>query len=260
VDNANASLLLDRNLEAGRADKVAYLCGGHAQTFGELHQETNRMGAALRDLGVRPKDRVLLNLDSSLAFPACFLGAIRIGAIPVPVSLAETSENIRHIAVDSGARAIVCEQGAAEELQAGLGHLDLRFLVDGGEPEQGLSMVQARALDPGNLEPEPVPAEEIAFWLYSSGSTGAPKAVAHRHGSVTVPCETFASQVLGLSEDERIFSTTKFFHAYGLGNSLLFPLFFGATGILLAGPVRPAAVLETLRLHRPTVFFSVPAL
>ena len=100
----------------------------------------------------------------------------------------------------------------------------------------------------------------MAFWLYSSGSTGKPKGVVHLHHDIEVTCETFARQVLGLREDDVVFSTTKLFHAYGLGNSLSFTLWFGATAVLMTGPTRPEAVLAKLREHRPTGFCSVPAL
>jgi benzoate-CoA ligase len=100
----------------------------------------------------------------------------------------------------------------------------------------------------------------MAFWLYSSGSTGKPKGVVHLHHDIEVTCETFARQVLGLREEDVVFSTTKLFHAYGLGNSLSFALWFGATAVLMTGPSRPEPILAKLREHRPTVFCSVPAL
>jgi benzoate-CoA ligase family protein len=100
----------------------------------------------------------------------------------------------------------------------------------------------------------------MAFWLYSSGSTGKPKGVVHLQHDIEITCEHFAGEVLGLREDDVVFSTTKLFHAYGLGNGLSFPLWFGATTVLMRGPTRPERILETLRANRPTVFCSVPAL
>jgi benzoate-CoA ligase len=100
----------------------------------------------------------------------------------------------------------------------------------------------------------------MAFWLYSSGSTGKPKGVVHLHHDIEVTCENYAGQVLGMREDDITFSTTKLFHAYGLGNSLSFPLWFGATSVIMRGPTKPPPILATLREHRPTIFFSVPAL
>jgi len=100
----------------------------------------------------------------------------------------------------------------------------------------------------------------MAFWLYSSGSTGRPKGVVHLHHDIEITCETYARQVLGVREDDVLFSTTKLQHAYGLGNNLSFPLHFGATAVLSAGPPKPDALLAVLRERRPTIFFSVPAL
>jgi benzoate-CoA ligase len=100
----------------------------------------------------------------------------------------------------------------------------------------------------------------MAFWLYSSGSTGRPKGVVHLHHDIEITCETYARQVLGVREDDVLFSTTKLQHAYGLGNNLSFPLHFGATAVLSAGPPKPDTLLAVLRERRPTIFFSVPAL
>jgi benzoate-CoA ligase len=94
----------------------------------------------------------------------------------------------------------------------------------------------------------------MAFWLYSSGSTGKPKGVVHLHHDIEVTCENYARQVLGLRADDITFSTTKLFHAYGLGNGLSFPLWFGATSVIMRGPTRPEPILATLREHRPTAW------
>jgi benzoate-CoA ligase len=100
----------------------------------------------------------------------------------------------------------------------------------------------------------------MAFWLYSSGSTGKPKGVVHLQHDIEVTCANFADQVLGLVPEDRIFSTTKLYHAYGLGNGLSFPLWFGATAVLMSGPPRAETILATVREHQPSVFCSVPAL
>ena len=100
----------------------------------------------------------------------------------------------------------------------------------------------------------------MAFWLYTSGSTGRPKGAVHLHHSFEVGPATFGRHILAMSENDRVFSTTKFYHAYGLGNSVSYPLHFGATAVVLDGPPSPERLIATLREHRPTIYFSVPAL
>ena len=138
----------------------------------------------------------------------------------------------------------------------------VRYLVPGGQGDGDdvIDLTAGLAAQDDELAPAPTHRDDMGFWLYSSGSTGKPKGVVHLHHDIQVTCETYAAEILGLREDDVTFSTTKLFHAYGLGNSLSFPLWFGATAVLLQGPPKPERISETLRAHRPTVFFSVPAL
>jgi benzoate-CoA ligase len=136
----------------------------------------------------------------------------------------------------------------------------LQFVVRGATEPDVVELDEALAAQDDELAPASTHRDDMAFWLYSSGSTGKPKGVVHLQHDIEVTCENYAGYVLGLSEDDITFSTTKLFHAYGLGNGLTFPLWFGATSVLKAGPPKPDLLLATLRERRPTVFFSVPAL
>ncbi len=271
---ANVSLCLERNLEAGRGQRIACMAGDRELTFEQLWGEVNRMGGLLRELGVRREERVLLVLDNTTVFPIAFLGALRIGAVPVPVSTLDTPENFRHFIEDSYVRVVVCDGERLSTLQASLAGHDLLYLTrakdtgafggeDAGDTVSPASVIeldgalqaQERELSPVSTHPD-----DMAFWLYSSGSTGKPKGVVHVHGSVRVTCENFARQVLGVHEDDRMFATTKLHYAYGLGNGLFFPLYFGASAILLEGPAALEHILRTLRERRPTIFCSIPSL
>ena len=259
ADRCNASLILDRSVEAGLGDKAAYVTVEGSLSYEQLRRQVNRMGHLLRDLGVRREQRILLVLDNTTAFPIAFLGALRIGAVPVPVSVLEATDNFRHFIEDSLAEVVVCDRDVLPRLQAALAGYDVRFLVRGGG-DGAVELESALAAQEDELTAVATHPDDMAFWLYSSGSTGRPKGVVHLHKSIEVTCETFARQVLGIREDDRIFSTTKLYHAYGLGNSLSFPLYFGATAILLDGAPAPERLLATLRELQPTVYFSVPAL
>jgi benzoate-CoA ligase family protein len=238
----NASLLLDRNLEAGREDKTAILWADKALTYAELFARACGAGTALRGLGIEHGERVLLVMDDSPWLPAAFLGTMRIGAVPVPVNPLYGADEYPYFVEDSGARLAIVDARCAEKVRA-----PELLLVDEVEPADELS-------------PADTLREDVAFWLYSSGSTGRPKGVVHLHGHLLDTCETYARHVLGITDSDVTFSTTKLFHAYGLGNSLSFPYWAGATTVLLSGRPTPDAVFPAVERFRPTLFFSVPTL
>jgi benzoate-CoA ligase len=256
----NASCIVDRHVEGGRADKPAFVAGDATLTYAELRRQVNRAGHLLRQLGIGREHRVLLVLDDTTAFPIMFLGAMRIGAVPVPVSPLDKDENFRHYVEDSYATVVATDSGSLERLRDVLAGEELRFVVRGGEGPDVVELDAALAAQDDELTPARTHRDDMAFWLYSSGSTGKPKGVVHLHHDIEYTCETYAGQVLGLREDDVTFSTTKLFHAYGLGNGLSFPLWYGATSVLRSGPSKPGPILDTLRERRPTVFFCVPAL
>src|SRR4051794_1664835 len=260
VERLNASRIVERNVEAGRGAKAAYRAGDETLTYDELRRAVNRAGALLRELGVRREDRVLLVLDDTTAFPVVFLGAMRIGAVPVPVSALDSNDNFRHFVQDSYARVVVTDAGCLARLREALAGEDVRYVVRGVDEPGVVDLDAGLEGQDDELAAAPTHRDDMAFWLYSSGSTGRPKGVVHLHHDMEVTCESFGREILGLREDDVTFSTTKLFHAYGLGNGLSFPLWAGATAVLAPGPSKAEAILATLRRHRPTVFFSVPAL
>jgi len=249
----NASVLLDRNLEAGRGDKIAVHWAGGAVTYSELHGLACAAGQRFEELGVRREERILLPLDDSPAMMAAFWGAIRIGAVPVPVNpLLQRSEDYDHYLADSGARVVVVD--AMTETKVG------GAIARAAREVQVIEAAEIWGLPQADISPADTNRDDIAFWLYSSGSTGLPKGVVHLQHDIEYTCETYARQVLGIGEADTTFSTTKMFHAYGLGNSLSFPCWAGATTVLLSGRATPAAALETIEARRPTLFFSAPTL
>ncbi len=246
-----ATDLLDRNLKAGRGAKVAIHWSGPDVTYDRLFALACGAARALRDLGVRREERVLVVADDSPGWVAAFLGAMRIGAIPVPVNpLLQHSEDYDHYVEDSIARVVVVDamtepkvRPAAERAAA---------------PPQ---VVRVDDLMPGDpVDPAPTRRDDMAFWLYSSGSTGKPKAVVHLQHDIAFTCATYADQVLGINSQDTTFSTTKLFHAYGFGNNMSFPYWVGASTIFHSGRPTPASVLDTIEKRKPTLFFSAPTL
>ncbi|MGH7763065.1 MAG: benzoate-CoA ligase family protein [Candidatus Dormibacteraceae bacterium] len=246
-----AADLLERNLEAGRKDKVAIYSAAGDLTYGKLFELSNGAARALLDLGVRREERILIAGFDSPGWVASFLGAIRIGAIPVPViPVLQRSEDYDHYLDDSTACVIVADAATDERLR--------------GAAERAAHrprLLRSDQLAPGpEIAASPTRKDDMAFWLYSSGSTGKPKAVVHLQHDIPYTCVTYAEQVLGITEHDTTFSTTGLFHAYGFGNNLTFPYWVGASTVLHAGRHTPATVLDTIEKRRPTLFFSAPTL
>src|SRR3954464_4801395 len=231
-------------MEAGHGDKVAIRSVGEELTYAQLHDRINCASNVLEALGVGREDRVLMVLDDTPTFPALFLGAMRAGAVPAPVSFLDTTENFHHYARDSYAKLIVAEDALVERLpQGAMARSDFESRRVGGDR------------NPADTHPD-----DMAFWLFSGGSTGFPKGVVHLHHDIPYTCETFAKHILEIAADDVTFSSTKLYHAYGLGNNLTFPYYVGATTVLRPGRPDPKGLLETAHEHRPTLFFSVPTL
>lgn len=261
---AHVSALLDHNLDAGRQDDTALIThAGDRVTFAQVHAMACRVGRRLRDdLGVRREERVLLVLDDTPAFHAAFLGAIRIGAVPVPVNILARSADYAYFLDDSYARVAVVDAPLLDKVAP---HVDEReqvaLVVANGDAPDGAHALDAWLTDgETELTPARTHPDDPAFWLYSSGSTGNPKGVVHLQHDVLYTCENYAGAVLGLREGEVTFSTTKLFHAYGLGNGLTFPLWAGATAVQMAGKPAPDVALDKIERYRPNVLFSVPTL
>ena len=251
-----ATYFVDRHLGEGRAASVAIECGEARVTYGELAERVNRFGNALRDaFDVRPEERVFLLLLDTPAFHVAFFGAIKIGAVPIPVNTLWKAPEYRHVLNDSRARVAI----VSEELLPRFNTLDrahvpaLRHVVvvDG---DFGAWLERGSP----QLEAETTGRDAPAFWLYSSGSTGTPKGCVHLQHDMVVCAQLFGRGVLNLRETDRCFSVAKLFFAYGLGNAGYFPLAAGATSILMPDPPLPGNVFATIKRFRPTVFYSVP--
>jgi benzoate-CoA ligase family protein len=258
----NTSTLLDANLEAGRADSIAlYTSEDEPWTFAELHAAMCRVAAGLLDLGVRREERVLLVLDDTPAFPATFLGAMRIGAVPIPVNFLARPDDFGYFLDDSYAVAAVVDAAFLDVVGPQLEKRDaVRRIVANGRRDGFTPLDDWLVGAPVDVDPVPTHQDDPAFWLYSSGSTGLPKAVIHRHDDIPATSRHYAWPVLGIGAEDVVFSSTKMFHAYGLGNNLSFPMSVGATSVYLTGKPTPDRLLERVSTHRPTLYFSVPTL
>ena len=258
----NVGTILDTNLEAGRGGKVAIRAEDGDVTYRQLLDSACAAGRALRALGVQREQRVMLVLDDTPAFPAVFLGAIRAGIVPVPVNPLFKPDDYRYLMEDSDARVVVTDLGLLGKVREALAgyHERVELVTVGGAEDGTRAFGELLAEHAGELDPVRSHRDDAAFWLYSSGSTGRPKGVVHLQHDLPYTCQTYATQVLGIREDDVCVSTTKQFHAYGLGNLLSFPFWVGATAVHLFGRPAPDKALDAVERYRPTLFFSVPTL
>src|SRR6516162_187263 len=263
-DEFNAAThFIDRHISDGRGKKVAIECEERQVSYQQLFEMVNQVGNCLRKLGVRIEERVFLLLFDTPEFAASFFGAVKIGAVPVPVSTLLKPADYNYLLDDSRARIAIVSEGLLPLIKA-IPRQSLKFLetilVVGTESWPGiLPFGDALSKSSSTLEAASTSKDDAAFWLYSSGSTGRPKACVHLQHDMVVSTEAYAKGVLNITESDRCFSVSKLFFAYGLGNGLYFPLSVGATSILLPGPPRPDKVFEVIEHHRPTLFFSVPS-
>ncbi len=254
------------HINSGRHGKIAYIDDTQQITYDELDRRVRSAAAGLLALGVRPEERILLVMHDTVDMPVALLGAMFAGIVPVPVNTLLPADDYAYMLQHSGAKlAIVsgalcnCVQQAME--QAGR---QIPLIVSG---DMELMPADATAFS-SLLEIEPLAADahadthadHFAFWLYSSGSTGRPKGTVHTHANLFWTAELYGKPVLGVREDDIVFSAAKLFFAYGLGNALTFPLSVGATTILMAERPTPNAVFQRLVAHKPTVFCGVPTL
>ena len=258
-----AAHFVDRNVAEGRGDKIAIECGDRRVTYAQLLANVNRCGNALRQrLDVRPEERVMLLLLDGPEFAYAFFGAIKAGAVAVPVNTLLKPVDYQYLLADSGASVLIVSAALWPAME-GIARAELRRLrhvvvVGENAPRGTLGFDELLAGESPDLDAEPTTRDDPAFWLYSSGSTGASKGCVHLHHDMVICAELFGKGVLGITEADRTFSVAKLFFAYGLGNALYFPLSVGATTILWPGAPAAASVYQVIERHRPTLLFSVP--
>jgi benzoate-CoA ligase len=246
--------LVGGNIAAGRRDRIAYFDDAGQCTFGELADRVNRFGNHLLSLGLRMEDRVLIAMHDTIDWPVAFLGAIKAGIVPIAVNTLLTPKDYEYMLADSRAKALLVSPPLVPQFEPFLSKLP--FLKHVLKPP----FAEILARSSPALEPAPTTRDDPCFWLYSSGSTGMPKGTVHVHSSMRYTAALYAKGVLGMGENDVIFSAAKLFFAYGLGNSLSFPLAVGASTVLMAERPTPDAVFKRLTERAPTLFFGVPTL
>jgi len=254
--------LIQRNLTAGRADKIAYIDDAGRYTYAELARRVNRASNLLTGLGLQMESRIMLCHPDAIEFPSVFLGAIQAGIVPIAANTLLTTPEYKFMLEDSRARALVLSEALLPSFAPILGELPFlqHVIVSGGNSHGHLHLQSLLEQASDSFRPASTTSDDVCFWLYSSGSTGMPKGTVHIHSSLIQTAELYARPILSIGENDVVFSAAKLFFAYGLGNALTFPLSVGATAVLMAERATPAAVFKRLTEHRPTIFYGVPTL
>ncbi len=285
---------VDANVARGLGGKPAFVDPDRSLTYGDLQARSIRFANALRNLGIEPEQRVALLLNDTVDYPVAFWGALRAGCVAIPLNIYLTLPQYAYILADCRARAIVADPGLADAIRPVLETLPRRptvIIVGDGHTAsswpgssrpsrlgthgahlseiagtspattaESHSFEQLIAKADSRLVTADTLSDEVAFWLYTSGSTGDPKGVKHVHSSLMVTAKLFGQGTLGITENDVVHSASKLFFAYGLGNAMTFPLSVGATAALWPHRPTPEGVFEMLKRNRVSIFYGVPSL
>ena len=284
---------VDANVARGLGNKIAFIDPERSLTYDGLQVRSIRFANALRELGVEREQRVTLLLNDTVDYPAAFWGTIRAGAIAVPLNTYLPHPQYAYILNDCRATALLVAAPFAQTIVPVLDRLARKpVLIVVGDSQATTSWPRLSRPSTSSL-PQDVDArnksghdgrgtahhfediiakadatpftadtlsDEVAFWMYTSGSTGDPKGVKHVHSNLMATAKLFGQGILGIHENDVVHSASKLFFAYGLGNAMSFPLSVGATAVLWPHRPSPEGVFETMRRHRPTIFYGVPSL
>jgi 4-hydroxybenzoate-CoA ligase len=264
VGNA-AGWFVDRHIVEGRGEKIAFREVAGLQrdlSYAELADQSNRLAGALQLSGINHDDRAAMFVLDQLEFPIIFWGALKTGVVPVAVNTLLSTDVYSAILEDCAASIVFVSAELADVVMPAVrASNSIKHIVVIGDdsPNNGTSWKSFTE----NADPVSTIScneDDIAFWLYSSGSTGAPKGVRHQHQALRATCDTYGSQVLGIKESDVVFSAAKLFFAYGMGNGMSFPLSVGATGLLYNARPTPDSVSDIIEKHQPNIYFGVPTL
>jgi benzoate-CoA ligase family protein len=255
--------LIDETIDKGFGDKVAVYYKDEQYTYKQIQEMINKVGNALHILGVHMEERIMLVMYDSPEALASFYGAIKIGAVPIPINYMYTADDYRYLLNNSRARTMIVHEDFIEQVEywkEKLLYIENTIVIGKKSRSYHISFHDIVDRCSGNLDVAYTTVDDVAFWNYTSGSTGVPKAAVHLQHDIFTCIDNYAIGVLGLTENDRLLSASKFFFAYGLGNSVFYPFGVGASVILQPDRPLPEVIFKTINDYKPTAFFGVPTL
>jgi benzoate-CoA ligase family protein len=258
-DVYNASRLLFDNLKRGRGSKVAVYSDAGNRTFEQLAKEANQVGNMLLQFGMKPGERILLFLDDEPAYLAAIMGSMKVGCVPILTNTLSTEDAIRYMLTDSEAKAaIVSEDFQDIFVESLLAETSCTNVIVAGEATDNRIAWADVKKSSADLDEILTSKNDMSLWMYSSGTTGRPKGVVHRHEDLLYANTAFAENILKLTPEDICYSIPKIFFAYGFGNSVVFPMAVGASVVLATGRPEPGRIFDQISKHHPTVLFGLP--
>lgn len=261
-----ANLFIDEHVHKGRGEKVAIYYRDKAISYKVLREKVNQVGNMLRRLGYKMEDRILVVCHDTPEFIYTFFGAIKIGAVPIPVNTMMQPSDYEYFLNNSRAKGLIIHA----DIWAGIQHIKDRLLFlehiivinENANNLSGSVLDFHTLLDSADkkLEAAWTNRDDSAFWLFSSGSTGDPKGIIHLQHDMEYALDTYARQVLQMTEADRCLSASKLYFAYGLGGGMYFPLGIGASTVLIKERSSPEVIFQAIETYKPTIFFGVPTL
>lgn len=257
-----ADEIIGRPLAEGLGDQAAIVCGERSVSYLELNAMANRTGNALKTNSISKGDRVLLLMDDSPEMVAAYLAVMRVGAVAVALSVRLAPRDVRYVIEDSACRALIVDAEFAHlylEIADQLGEKPLLVVRGSTAQVNGVALESFVSGHSEVLASMPMAPKDVAFWVYSSGTTGRPKAVMHTHDCVLI-ADRMERDCFGVAPGDRILSTSKMFFGWALGHSLMGGLRCGATLIVVPGWPDPALMADVIERHQPTILFSTPVM
>ncbi len=254
--------LFDR-LREGKGNTTAIRTVGGSWTYDEVAQWSHRFANAVRSLGLRPEERVLIALPDVPEFAFVIFGTLRVGGVVAMTNPLLPAEDLGYTIDYTRCRVLVCDSEVAAKLAPKIKEfplLDAVVVLGGNVPKDerfhSWDGVVKRAPDTSTAWP--TTRDDPAYWLFTSGSTGRPKAAMHRHEDFAWNCERYAKQVLKIQASDVTLSVPRLYFGYSTGTNLFFPFSVGATTCLYPEKPTPDVLLDRIEHFRPTVLTSVP--
>jgi benzoate-CoA ligase family protein len=254
--------LLEHQTGPARAPRPYLITPERTWSYGELAARVSQVANLLRRLGVRSMDRVLFSVVDGIDFPSIFLGAMKIGAVAIPINTYLKPGDYRYFISDSDAVVVIADHSIALTIANLRTQLpSVRHIFSARDRVAEIEFLDDMLIEqPIEADTVPVDPDDMAFWLYSSGSTGRPKGVVHTGNHIYWSTELFGRGALAMDENDIVLSPPKMYFAFGLGNQVYFPIRSGAINIVNPGPIAADVVWEQWLKYEPTVIMGVPTL